>query len=365
MSAVTSRVPARMPGYVAALMGLILLCTVQLEAQDLKEILNLNGMWMLDLGDDPAWAKPEFPDKDWIEVTVPGPWENQGFPGYDGYGWYRKWFFMPPEWRGKRLYLEVGCVDDVDETYVNGHFIGFQGEFPPHYVSRYNVNRTYVIPLYTLKPGQMNLLAVRVYDSQMAGGITQGKVRILEDRNPLTVAQSLEGEWKLQTGDDLSWKEPGTNDRSWSRVQVPAYWETQGLKGYDGYGWYRKTFTLDAGLEGERMILFLGKIDDFDEVYLNGQRVGRTGTFPEHGEATGGDYDYANWRAYTLPAGALKKGSNVVAVRVYDKYIHGGIYEGPVGLVRRDAYLTWEKRRPKENNWRFNSPWRWLEWLFQ
>ncbi len=365
MSADMKRMTARAQGFVAALMGLALVWSVEAGAADLREIMDLRGKWKLDVGDDPAWAKPEFPDKNWIDVTVPAPWEDEGFPGYDGYGWYRKWFYMPPEWRGKRLFLELGRVDDVDEAYVNGYFIGFQGEFPPDYVSRYNVERSYAIPLYALKPGEMNLIAVRVYDSQMAGGITQGRVRIMEDRHLLALTQSLEGEWKIQTGDDLAWKEIAVNERGWSTVKVPAYWETQGLKGYDGFAWYRKTFRLDTGLENERMILFLGKIDDFDEVYLNGQRVGRTGTFTDEGPANGGDYDYANWRAYTLPAGALKRGTNVIAIRVFDKFIHGGMYEGPVGLVRRDAYVTWDKRKPRENSWRVNNPWRWLEWLFE
>lgn len=348
--------------FIAALMGMLAL---RADAQDLKQLMELRGKWKLEVGDDQAWAKPGFNDQDWTEVTVPSPWENQGFPGYDGYGWYRKWFFMPQEWAGKRLYIELGCIDDVDETYINGQFIGFQGEFPPHYVSRYDVVRTYVIPLYTLKPGQNNLIAVRVYDSQMAGGITHGRVRILEDKNPLPMVKSLEGEWKFRTGDDLAWKEPAINERGWGVIQVPAFWETQGFKGYDGYGWYRTTFTLNDGLENERLILFLGKIDDFDEAYLNGQRIGRTGNFPAHGQAEGGDNDFKQWRAYTLPMGALKKGTNVLTVRVYDKYIHGGMYEGPVGLTRREWYQSWRHHEPKETRrWDSWGPFRWLEWLF-
>lgn len=365
MSAVKKSTHPRVQGVMAALMGLILLCGMQAGAQDLKEIMDLSGKWKLEVGDDPDWAKPGHPDQDWTTVWVPSPWEDQGFPGYDGYGWYRKWFSMPEDWKNKRLFLDLGYVDDVDEVYVNGQFIAFQGEFPPQYVSRYNVARRYAIPPHTLKPGSNNLIAVRVYDSQMPGGITHGDVRILEDRRPLAMLQSLEGPWRFHTGDDLAWMAPGLNERGWSAVNVPAFWETQGQKGYDGFGWYRKTFTLNAGLETERLILFLGKIDDFDEVYLNGQRVGRTGSFQESGDAQGGDNDFQQWRAYTLPAGALKKGTNVIAVRVFDKYIHGGIYEGPVGLVRRDAYLAWEKHKPRNNNWRNNNPWRWLEWLFQ
>jgi hypothetical protein len=346
--------------------ALVSLLAVQALAQDLKPIMDLRGKWKLEVGDDPAWANPGYDDDDWTTVSVPSPWENQGFPGYDGYGWYRKWFFVPADWKAERLFLDLGYVDDVDETYLNGHFIGFQGEFPPTYVSRYGVGRRYAIPAYALKPGENNLIAVRVYDSQTAGGITHGDVRILKDRNVLSMVQSLERQWKFHTGDDVTWLEPSINERGWSGIQVPAYWETQGHKGYDGFGWYRLTFTLKAGLENERLILFMGKIDDYDEVYLNGQRVGRTGTFAADGSAEGSDNDYRQWRSYTLPMGALKKGTNVIAVRVFDKFYHGGIYEGPVGLTRRDWYQAWRSHQPRElQRWDFWGPLRWLEQLFQ
>jgi sialate O-acetylesterase len=269
---------------------------------------------------------------------------------------------MPANWKGKRLYLELGYVDDADEVYLNGHFIAFQGAFPPNFVTRYNVARQYAIPLYALQPDADNLIAVRVYDDQMAGGITHGNIRLVEDQNPLQVDQSLEGIWKLHKGDDMAWKEPLIDERGWIGAQVPSFWETQGLYGHDGFAWYRKTFTVDPKLESEKLILFMGKIDDFDEVYLNGQRVGRSGTFHSDGTAEGGDDVFKQWRAYTLPVGAVKSGTNVIAVRVYDKYYHGGIYEGPIGLVRRSTYANWQPRKTIENRWQ--SPWRFLEWLF-
>jgi hypothetical protein len=360
MSAAMRKTVLRVVFIAAALNGLVAL---DASAQDLKPLLDLRGRWAFEVGDDMAWAAPGFSDRGWAQIAVPAAWEDQGFPGYDGYGWYRKWFRMPADWKGKRLFLDLGYVDDADETFVNGHFVGFQGTMPPNYVTKFDVPRRYAIPPYVLKPGEDNLIAVRVYDSEIAGGITHGDVQLLEDRNVLAMDQSLEGAWKLRKGDDLSWKEFSVDERSWLTAQVPSNWETQGLKGYDGTGWYRRTFLVDPKLEGERLILFLGKIDDFDEAYLNGERIGRSGSFRADGSAEGSDQQYSQWRAYTIPTGMLKKGRNSIAVRVFDQYFHGGIYEGPVGLVRRDSYLAWQSRQPREVRSN-NNPWRFLQWLF-
>jgi hypothetical protein len=39
---------------------------------------------------------------------------------------------------------------------------------------------------------------------------------------------------------------------------------------------------------------------------------------------------------------------NVLAVRVYDGFRHGGMYEGPVGLVRQERYRNWERTRKQD-----------------
>jgi len=215
-----------------------------------------------------------------------------------------------------------------------------------------------------INAGSQNVLAVRVYDSEMGGGIVNGPLQILEDVYPLLPDQSLEGKWRFMEGDNMDWSQPDFNDRGWDLVQVPSFWETQGHRGYDGFGWYRLKFRPSEELKDEHLIMFLGKIDDFDEVYLNGQRIGKNGRFNGPVEATGADDAYRSWRAYTIPSGLLKfQADNVIAVRVYDKYMHGGIYEGPVGLVNRAKYMKWESTSGKIE--KQNNPWRFLEWLFE
>jgi len=52
--------------------------------------IDLNGEWKFRIGDNKDWADPAFSDAGWTTIKAPGPWEDQGFRGYDGYAWYRK-----------------------------------------------------------------------------------------------------------------------------------------------------------------------------------------------------------------------------------------------------------------------------------
>jgi hypothetical protein len=330
-------------------------------AQGQQMVGDLRGKWKFQIGDDSRWSDPAFDDGKWDDIYAPSPWEDEGYPGYDGYAWYRKKFTAQEDWKGQVLSLQMGAIDDADETYINGHFIGFGGQFPPHYISEYGWSRQYYLPEWCLRFGAPNVIAVRVYDAGGAGGITRGKIGVYRDPDPLRAGQSLAGTWKIKTGDDMGWKEPGLDDSSWRNAAVPLYWETQGFKDYDGFGWYRFRFRPSSELQGKTLILLAGKIDDIDETYLNGERVGRTGKMGDDPERIRTSGEYAELRAYTIPGGLLKFGEeNVIAVRVYDAWLHGGIYDGPVGLITRDAYMEWKSRHRDRKN-----PWNLLKGLFE
>jgi sialate O-acetylesterase len=89
----------------------------------------------------------------------------------------------------------------------------------------------------------------------------------------------------------------------------------------------------------------LGKIDDVDQTYINGVLVASTGTFPKNRDNWGGyGQEYNAQRGYYIPAGLLKKGTNVIAVRVLDTGGVGGIYEGPLGLLSQTKYIEYWRR---------------------
>jgi len=133
---------------------------------------------------------------------------------------------------------------------------------------------------------------------------------------------NLAGSWSFSVGDDLSWANPKTDVSGWDKIRVPAEWEEY-YEGYDGYAWYRKDFDMRSYPDRGKLCLLLGKIDDVDEVYINGTKVGHSGSFfPNYKTA------YDQDRRYYLPSGLLKPTGNVIAIRVYDEGQRGGIYSG-------------------------------------
>jgi hypothetical protein len=322
------------------------------EAQNLKQLLNLRGQWKFSLGDDMRRASASFDDGGWERIHVPGYWEDQGYPGYDGFAWYRTKFDVPRSWEGKALYVRLGRIDDVDRVFVNGKPVGGRGVFPPQYRSAYGDERRYPLPHSVLVFGGENTIAVRVYDSQMGGGIVGKEVGVMEDPGALIPDEPLEGTWRFATGDDPSWKDPSFDDARWKEIVVPSYWESQGYDNYDGYAWYRIHFHVDDATANKDIILLLGKIDDVDSVYLNGEYLGHTGKMlrPNEKGSYGNDI-CRELRAYPVPHGRLHAGGeNLIAVKVHDNYRDGGIYEGPIGLISREHYLAWPKRQDKHRS---------------
>jgi len=140
--------------------------------------------------------------------------------------------------------------------------------------------------------------------------------------------QNLEGRWKFSIGERDEWLEFGYNDESWEQLYVPETWEEQGFHGYNGFATYRKQFNLSSDREGLMLYLGLGYIDDVDEVFVNGIKVGSTGSFPPNYETA-----YNANRFYYMPENVLNySGKNVIAVVVYDSQQHGGIVGGDIGI---------------------------------
>lgn len=325
-------------------------------ADEWNRIIDLRGHWKFEIGDNPVWANSNYDDSKWHEIFVPSPWEDEGYPGYDGYAWYRIKFEIPAKYKDKAIYLRLGRVDDVDEVYLNGRFVAFSGQFPPEYATAYTFERQYFIPTEYFNFDKSNVLAVRIFDESMVGGIVDGKVGLYELTSYLYPDINLNGTWKFQIGDDMEWKDPSYYDLNWNTVHVPSYWETQGYQEYNGYAWYRKKFTISSKFNEGKLILLMGKIDDVDEVYLNGHRIGKTGKIYDNPDRIDLDDYYLEYRAYFIPEEYLNfDKENTLAVRVYDGMFHGGIYDGPVGIVSQEEYLVWQKNYQKSNEKKFRS----------
>ena len=151
---------------------------------------------------------------------------------------------------------------------------------------------------------------------------------------PMLEAQNLlKYEWKFKTGDEPAWATPGFDDSGWETIQAGLDWEKQGYPTYDGFAWYRQKINIPSSIKEKAkemggLVLYLGRIDDADVTYLNGQLLGQTGGMPP-------DYvtEYGALRKYTIKVSqVLWDQENTLAVRVFDGGGGGGIIGGPVSL---------------------------------
>ncbi|SFC70724.1 sialate O-acetylesterase [Spirosoma endophyticum] len=112
--------------------------------------------------------------------------------------------------------------------------------------------------------------------------------------------------------------------KGWRPINVPGYWEDQGIKDLNGVVWYRKEIDLPASMTGKPARVFLGRIVDADELYINGKSVGKT------------TYMYPQ-RRYNVAADVLKAGKNVFVVRVTNNGGKGGFVPDKPYCIFADA----------------------------
>ncbi len=109
----------------------------------------------------------------------------------------------------------------------------------------------------------------------------------------------------------------------WRPITTPAAWETLGeeFAGLDGFAWYQTAVTIPESWRGGRPLFMVGGIDDADETYFNGTRIGATGAMPPDAKTA-----WSEPRNYTIPADLLKPGeANTIAIRVHDSGGAGGL----------------------------------------
>ncbi|HYK82798.1 MAG TPA: alpha-galactosidase [Gemmatimonadales bacterium] len=140
-----------------------------------SDVYPIRGPWRFRTGDDPAYSAREFDEEAWEVIAVPGRWAAAGHPDYAGFAWYRTRFRLPAAGSasadGGGSYLELGKVEAVDETFLNGTRVGQTGDFPASARSEGERYRRYRVPGALLNWGGDNALAVRVYAGTGPGGI--------------------------------------------------------------------------------------------------------------------------------------------------------------------------------------------------
>lgn len=124
---------------------------------------------------DGTLTAPGTDDTGWQDMRVPSLWLD------NRYAWCRVRVRIPAAWRGQKLRLIMGAVDDNDVTYLNGVEIGR--------TSGWNLRREYVLPEEHVRWGAENVLTVMVDNPHYGGGIHRGPVLIVSGDGPTEPAQ--------------------------------------------------------------------------------------------------------------------------------------------------------------------------------
>jgi beta-galactosidase len=148
------------------------------------------------------------------------------------------------------------------------------------------------------------------------------------DKGPQDTGISAEAKAAVATNFD---------DSKWQVVKAPLVMESYGgaWVDADGEAVLRKVINMPAALQGQDLKISLGAIDDYDETYFNGVRVGGVGaeTLEPHNVL----------REYTIPANLVKPGKNVIAVRVWDKFGGGGFATRDAKVLQLKSPKVWVK----------------------
>jgi sialate O-acetylesterase len=133
---------------------------------------------------------------------------------------------------------------------------------------------------------------------------------------------------------EKKWYDISYIPKAWHNINIPGYWEDQGIKDLNGVVWYRKEIEVPVLMTGIPAKVFLGRIVDADALYINGVSVGNT------------TYQYPQ-RRYNVPANLLKPGKNIFTIKVTNTAGKGGFVPGKpyclfAGKDTIDLKGTWQ-----------------------
>ncbi|MCA9244606.1 MAG: hypothetical protein KDA32_11655, partial [Phycisphaerales bacterium] len=150
-----------------------------------------------------GFNSPDFDDATWPTVPTPGHWKIEELAAFDGVVWLRVAFDAPASWQDSPLTLELGPIDDMDTTWLNGVIVG-----KTHESDQWQTRRRYDVPAGVIRTGR-NVLSIRVVDLMGGGGLYDADqpVRVFSAGRERD-AISLAGEWRYHIGAPLARLQP-------------------------------------------------------------------------------------------------------------------------------------------------------------
>ena len=140
----------------------------------------------------------------------------------------------------------------------------------------------------------------------------------------------------MQKGNPI-WAGKNQDYTRWKTMKIPQLWENAGLIDLNGILWFQTNFELSAEETEHHITVHLGRIDDSDDTYINGHRVG--GMLEKYNVS----------RVYPIQKGVVRKGINSLVVRVEDIFLGGGFSSS-----EKDLYIETKTRKiPLAGLWKY------------
>ena len=157
------------------------------------------------------YSEIAYDDSDWKFIKLPDVIEHH-IGNVDGAFWYRLKVDLPEAFQNTDLSLQLGPIDDLDVTFVNGVEVGshMRSEDKP-----YAIPRVYPIPSNLTADGSL-VIAVRIFDEVGDGGFTGSPSAMLivnTDGDEIPLA----GKWRFKAEVELppavgSWNVDGPTE---------------------------------------------------------------------------------------------------------------------------------------------------------
>ncbi|MFO0940896.1 MAG: glycoside hydrolase family 2 TIM barrel-domain containing protein [Pirellulales bacterium] len=136
--------------------------------------------------------------------------------------------------------------------------------------------------------------------------------------------------WKFKpdpekVGEAANWKAADFDDSDWGKIGIDRHWEGQGHPSLDNWAWYRTKADLPKDWKSGNLYLNVNGIDDYADIYVNGQKVASVGDIENKKTA----FEVRD----SFDISKLVSGDRTftIAIAVYDWFGAGGIFR-PITL---------------------------------
>jgi len=149
--------------------------TFDLEASRLP-IARVDSAWRFNLGDDPAWSRPDFNDSGWKVLKPTEDWTEQGFPEKTELAWFR--FHLRAPAHTQSLLLELPTISKSYQLFADGQLVGQVGALPP--ACPYNVigaGRVFTLPVNSDGGPKDLAIALRIWQNPTTAGTRRSVVK--------------------------------------------------------------------------------------------------------------------------------------------------------------------------------------------